>query len=301
MPVTDSSPLKLSEKHATRLKNVTCCYCGKALNSRETTDDHVIGRKFVPSGALLNRWNLVVRACVACNSRKSDLEDDISSITMAHHLHGFSCMSNPEVQSEARRKIHRSTSRKTRKKVRDSSENITFSSAPSPSLKINGNFFAPPQIEQERSNKLAMLQIMAFFYLLTFEQDKKIGHYWPGDFYVTQSGIKTDWGNARFLYFMQLTSSWDYRLIANTANGFFKVSIRKSPDSACWSWAIEWNDCYRLIGFFGENSYIEDLLNDFPLLDKNLVSSHPSSKIFFREEVEIIPESDSLFDHSAGI
>ena len=42
----------------------------------------MIGRRFVPKGKLNNQWNLIVRVCIKCNNKKSDLEDDISAISM---------------------------------------------------------------------------------------------------------------------------------------------------------------------------------------------------------------------------
>src|SRR5438067_12808695 len=64
------------------LKNETCVYCGSELTAGNCTKEHVIGRKFVPKGKLHEEWNLIVRACTSCNHTKSDLEDDISAISL---------------------------------------------------------------------------------------------------------------------------------------------------------------------------------------------------------------------------
>lgn len=290
-----SARLNLSEKHPTRLDNSACCYCGARLSSADRTEDHVIGRRFVPIGSLAGSWNLIVKACSKCNLKKSDLEDDISSITMAHHLLGFTAMNNVKLQEEARRKAHRSTSRKTNKKVKDSSESISFQISPSPSLSISGNFSAPPQLTEERAGKLAMMQIMAFFFLLTYQADTNTGHYWPGEFYITQAGIKTDWGNKRFLHFMHLISSWDYRLIAVAADGFYKVEIRKHATSSCWAWAVEWNDCYRMVGLFGVVSHVDPLAAAFPMLDAQVLQHTASSRIYFRSDCGLDADQDLLF------
>jgi 5-methylcytosine-specific restriction endonuclease McrA len=68
-----------------KLNNVTCVYCGvrlDALKPAGVDKDHVIGRRFVPKGKLAGQWNLVVRVCKPCHKHKSDLEDDLSAISM---------------------------------------------------------------------------------------------------------------------------------------------------------------------------------------------------------------------------
>ncbi len=297
MPATQ---LNLSEKHPTRLGNRACCYCGTHLANADRTEDHVIGRRFVPVGSLAGSWNLIVQSCSACNLKKSDLEDDISSITMAYHLFGFPSMNNPDIQDEARRKAHRSKSRKTNKKVKNSSESLTFKYQASPSFSLSGSFSAPPQLTEERAGKLAMMQINAFFYLLTYQVEASAGHYWPGEFYIIQGGIKTDWGNERYLHFMRKTSGWDHRLIAVAASGFYKVEIRKHETLPCWSWAVEWNDCYRMVGFFGTVEHIESFIAEFPMLETLVIQQSASSGILFRQDQEITAGDDTLFNLQAG-
>jgi len=67
------------------LDNVNCPYCGLSIDmpSRDSWDkDHVIGRRFVPRGTIENQWNIQVNAHKLCNNRKSNLEDDISAISI---------------------------------------------------------------------------------------------------------------------------------------------------------------------------------------------------------------------------
>src|SRR4051812_6479594 len=68
----------------TRLKNVTCAYCGVRFSpATPSTKEHVITRNFVPEGTLkANDWNLILLACRTCNQEKADLEDEISAITL---------------------------------------------------------------------------------------------------------------------------------------------------------------------------------------------------------------------------
>ena len=59
------------------LRNTVCAYCVVQLTASNATKEHVVGRKFVPTGKLDKRWNLILRTCSPCNTRKSELEDDL--------------------------------------------------------------------------------------------------------------------------------------------------------------------------------------------------------------------------------
>ena len=101
--------------------------------------------------------------------------------------------------------------------------------------------------------ELARLQVGGLFYWITFDAEGGKGGFWPGRFVLLGHAAHADWGNARQIGFMQMVHSWEPRVLVDTAGGFFKVAIRKHPEhSACWSWALEWNQNYRLIGFFGD-------------------------------------------------
>jgi hypothetical protein len=52
------------------------------LTEESATDEHVIGRRFVPKNTMFGQWNVILRACRECNTAKSELENDISAITM---------------------------------------------------------------------------------------------------------------------------------------------------------------------------------------------------------------------------
>src|SRR6266852_1995241 len=77
----------LPNNKATKLANITCVYCGREETSEQPlTDEHVVGRRFVPKGSFATGWALIARACEDCNNEKSDLEDDISAITLIPDL-----------------------------------------------------------------------------------------------------------------------------------------------------------------------------------------------------------------------
>ena len=73
---------ELPTSYIIRLDNITCPYCGIALTNETSSKEHVIGRHFVSKGTLHGNWNLIVNACNSYNGIKSDLEDDISAITL---------------------------------------------------------------------------------------------------------------------------------------------------------------------------------------------------------------------------
>jgi hypothetical protein len=83
-----------------RLNNVRCPYCGTDVSTNRTAE-HVIGRRFVPKGMLNGEWNLILWACEVCNGRTSDLEDDISAITMQRDVFGRHADDEDEVLAPA--------------------------------------------------------------------------------------------------------------------------------------------------------------------------------------------------------
>ena len=109
-----------------RLNNVSCAYCGVTLSEAPADKEHVIGRGFIPKGKLAGCWNLIVRACRACNAYKADLEDDISAITMQTDRLGPFGHDDATGTSEAVRKAGKSFSRRTGKLVKNSHEQFTI-------------------------------------------------------------------------------------------------------------------------------------------------------------------------------
>jgi len=102
---------ELDGQTAAVLTNKTCPYCGTILSPENQTKEHVIGRRFVPRGSLNKHWNLIVRACTICNGIKSDLEDDLSAVTLHPDAFGRSPSPDPRVVDDAQRKAAGSISR----------------------------------------------------------------------------------------------------------------------------------------------------------------------------------------------
>lgn len=285
---------ELPSNRAIVLDNVTCPYCGIGLDDDNDTKEHVIGRRFVPKGALNGCWNLIVRACEKCNSEKSRLENDISAITLSGKLWFGSGDEEKNIVQEAQRKAKNSISNKTNKPVIQSHEEINFQVPFALGATFKFNMVSPPQIESNRVYELARLQMMAFFYFITFNKETRRGGFWPVGFHPLSEAHHGDWGNSLHKSFMAAVVKWEPRWVGNTAEGFFRSIIRRHPSAECWSWAIEWNKNYRVIGFFGGRDAAQELVNGFELPNMTAIKTGENSHISFRSDVKL-PEEDLLF------
>jgi hypothetical protein len=260
--------------------------------------DHVIGQKFVPTGALNGCWNLLVRSCRKCNSEKSYLENDISAITL-NCLHRFGTPEQAsEIRDETARKVTGSVSRMTHRPVAESEQELSASGMLAPGAEISFGMVAPPQIDGGRVFQLARLHLMAFFYLITYDRAAQRGRFWPGSCAPINYAHLRDWGNQQQRWFMSVVSGWDDRCVCITANGFFKVAIRRNPNAECWAWALEWNKSYRVIGFFGALEPIKEFARTLPPLVGRPIGSDSESIWTMREEVPLDDQDDILFDCS---
>lgn len=283
---------------ATVLENVTCPYCGKNLTAASYNKEHVVGRRFVPKGKLNQSWNLIVNACIRCNTTKSDLEDDISSITTLPSISGAFAIDDKKLKTEASRKS-KSISRRSKKAVGLSHETINFAAGTKFGFHLSGDFIAPPQIDENRVYELARFQISGLFYLLTYNPESRKGGYWTGGFHPLHYTSRDDWGNELAMAFMHSVNTWELRLVAQIADGFFKVAIRRFTADECWSWALEWNHNYRLVGFFGDRKHAEDMATTFPPLNTRLLAESHSDYVAIREHRKLDEDQDILF--SEGI
>ncbi len=282
------------------LDNNTCPYCGRPLNEVGATKEHVIGRRFVPLGTLDRRWNLILQACPDCNSRKADLEDDVSAISMQPSVVGGFARADVVLRGEANRKGAGSRSRITGKAVRDSSERIELRAALAPGASVTFGLIAPPQQVPERVFELARMQLSGFFYWITFDQVRRTGGFWLGGFCPIGFSLRGDWGNPVQKAFMSSVLEWEPRIMAGTADGFFKIALRRHPNAVCWSWALEWNENVRIIGFCGEEEPIEATIRALPTPE---VSAIPVSDghLEVRVEAELSADEDSLFRWEAPV
>lgn len=283
------------------LKNETCVYCGRQHTPETRTKEHVIGRRFVPRGALDGWWNLIAFACRVCNGKKSDLEDDLSALTMQPTPLGAHPVDDDRLRAESSRK-GRSVSRRTGKPVAASRETIEVKMPFGPGVNFTFTLVAAPQVDPQRAFELARLQLMGFFYFLTYNKEDGRGFFWPHTFSPFASALRSDWGNAHFVAFADAVKEWEPRLVGTTADGYFAVAIRRHPSAETWSWALEWNMGYRLIGFFGEREPAQAIVDAFPPLPMQAGHEDANGGWRVRTEVALEESEDQLFSwpDSAG-
>ena len=286
---------KESSNEVVRLDNENCIYCNEPLTRETATKEHVIGRRFVPKGKLNGQWNLIVRACKQCNVHKSDLEDDISAITMQPDLAGDHGHEDQQGIQEAHRKNEAAISRRTKKAVKHSQESVTVKGTLGQGARVTVNFTGPAQIDEARVFELVRLQLTAFFYWITYSAEMKRGSYWPGDFHPCMVVPRGDWGNSLIQAFADAVVDWEPWVLGSTAHGFFNITVRKHPDADCWSWAIEWNYSTRVVGFFGSRAAAKATASSFPELEMRIASDGPDRSLRFRRETALGDKDDRLF------
>lgn len=282
------------------LKNTICPYCVATLDAKNRTKEHVIGRRFVPKGKLDGQWNLILQACQTCNGEKAALEDDISAITMQPDGWGQHPVNDPILQAEAHRKGEGSKSRQTGKTVKQSAEQINIETPFGTDVKMVFGFSGPPQIESERAFRLAWFQSVGFFYWLTYNKESRKGYFWPGGFIPISKAARPDWGNVIHRAFMDAVLDWEPRLLGVGAGGFFKVAIRRHPTAICWSWAYEWNQSLRVIGYFGDETEGQTLATSLPTVAWTTIRRRGNRTLRYHEEIPLSDEVDTLFAGPAG-
>jgi hypothetical protein len=253
---------------STILRNLTCIYCGRQdCPEFPLTKEHVIGRKFVPTGSFVTGRNLIAYACKSCNHEKSQLEDDISAITLLPDL-GTS-HDDPTLQALAIRKGIRSISRHTRTPVAQSyHRDKIVGTLMGGALRMSVDIIGPPHIGRERAHRLAYFHVSAFFYLITYDESHRTGCVFPGVFSVVDDASRSDWGNPLQRAFSAISGVWDSRIEMIGADGFFRIAIRRDPTAAeAWSFALEWNRYLRYIGFLGNLSLVQAHVDKLPILD----------------------------------
>ena len=278
-----------------RLKGRICAYCGALFGKTlARTDEHVIGRNFVPKGSLAGAWNLVVYACKKCNDDKCDLENDISVITMIPPLNHFSDEHDPLVATEIKRKAPGAISRRTGKPVINSEENVQLFSQFGGAT-ISMNFVAPPQIDHVRICELARFHVQGFFHQMTFDWSSRVGLFLRGDFHHWYSAPYSDWGSSKLGWFSEQVLDWLPCLRADGADGYFRIHIRRHKDLAVISWALEWNKGMRVVGFVGDTDAIRQIISSYPVKPSGIIHDQGDERIVIRKHIDLAENQDLLF------
>jgi len=281
------------------LKNKNCPYCGCLFDGTVVvTKDHVVARRFVPKGKLHQSQNVILRACEPCNVTKSELEDDVSALSMLPDLLGIFTHQDDAISDQAWRKAKDSYSRRTRRPISESGETLSASGSPLPGLTMTATFVSPPQADEARVFELARLQVAGFFFALTYNFEQQLGGFWLGRFYPVMFSLRADWGNSVHHWFMNCVRAWQSRVIGPLADGFYKIAIRRHPSEALWSWALEWNRNIRVIGFFGTDQALAPLLAAMPELEVHSIGRSPDgAEMRLREETPLAEDEDELFNN----
>ncbi len=277
-----------------RLDNRSCIYCGRDFGDDvRRTKEHVIGRKFVPKGSIkANDWNLIVWACERCNNKKSDLEGEISAITLQPSI--GTAHPDKTLGLLAEGKASKAKSHKTGKTVGESRETFNLTNSLAPNASITFGFVGPPQLVPDRVLALAEAQIQAFFYYLTYDESRGRGSFLPGGISWSTFALKDDWGNPQFLAFASLTEGWSGRVSGNAAEHYFRIVIKRDPSGIeLWSFALEWNQNYRIIGFFGDKRSAAERVAGLPSFEWRRLDG--TTRV--REETPLGSSEDVLFTY----
>jgi len=275
---------------ATKLSNTTCVYCGRPETDEEPlSGEHVVSRNFVPKGSFATGWSLILRACDSCNNEKSDLEDDISAITLLPAL--GTAHEEPGLAHTAARKAKGSFSRRTKKPVSQSYEQKTIKGKPAPNLDVSLGFIVPPQLDRERVQRLAWFHLQGFWYLISYNEHSRTGGLITDKMVWVNDANRMDWGNSLQRSFADLTADWDTCLLGEVAYGNFRITVRRDPCGAeTWAAALEWNRNKRIIGFFGDLLIAQKHVNSLAPLRSEQINAYK-----IREQVALNDDEDRLF------
>lgn len=201
-----------------------------------------------------------------------------------------------DLKKEALRKCLKSTSQLTGKPICKSIVTQKIKGTLWDNIKLSYELTGPPQIADDRLFALARLQLMALFYLITYNENSQVGGFWQGSFYPIIATPKSDWGNLMYKEFMNRTVNWQSKLLTMTAEGYYKAMIKRHPEEELWAWAVEWNKNYRAIGLFGKIKPAETFMLRFP--ERNMHTIYQSKSEHFRIgfETTLAPDDDSLFE-----
>lgn len=285
----------LPPNRVVRLSNTTCPYCGVVFSDSVVPDkEHVIGRRFVPKGALENVWNLIVNSCHPCNHEKSQLEDDISVITLMSGKGHADASTAELVASEVARRAGKSGSRATGRSVATSHAKIALALPSTGGISMNLGFNGPPQMDSNRVFRLAEFHFRALFYFISYNEAERKGGY-PGHIRHVGWFMHSDWGNVDARWFMDIQKDWDLRLNGHFADGFFKASIKASPISRVWAMAVEWNNSVRVFALAGDAIALDAICSTMPELNGVWMSVDDGHRVRVTKHIHLSESEDSMF------
>ena len=281
--------------------NQYCLYCGALVGNGsniESNKEHLIGREFVPAGEFGsgNSFNFIFRACKQCNDEKANIERHLSSIALfSSPARGMSELHNLIAERKAGKDFHPD---KKGVLVRDSVDTFNISSGGS-GFNMSVEMVGPPQPNPTFVTILAFRHIQGIFSLITSQNPlvaEKTNLLIPKYFHFYGMYNYRDWGNAHLTTVMGRAKEIPCYANIETANGFFKVIMRRSREPRGeWFWALEWNKNFRLVGAITNPATVPAIFRDLPPLTYHNLGVQEGAKTRMREDVPLIGEEDILF------
>lgn len=250
--------------------NQYCPYCGREFSTfgtrndikKNTDKEHLIGRNFVPKESFKahSETNFIFRVCKTCNSRKSNYERQISSVSL---LNTCGARSQNEQEKIITKAQHDNSGFIKGKKVIDS--NVTLNAE----SKIWGTtiitqFSGPPQVQETTIANLAFMHMQGLigFAILSPNNRNNSIYLSKKCFHFYQSFSKDNWGSPSLEFLRTLTLPWEPLLIKTTAKNNFKVYIKSNNEIIFW--LLEWNMYYRVCGFIGNSIECSKIIDSIP-------------------------------------
>jgi hypothetical protein len=274
--------------------NQHCLYCGVFVGEGAIADsdkEHLIGRNFVPPGALKGSFNFFSRSCRECNGRKASAERHISSVTLVN---------SPGRANDVR--VNEAASRKATGDFHPDKKGIPIGQATDDhsveftwgALSVNIGGISPPQVNREAAQLLAFNHIQALFALVTTEDCRVpekmrllphthfryFGHY----------GYQ-DWGNPHLIEVARRVGRWPCFANITAAGGYFRAILKRSEDQG-WFWALEWNRYLRVVGAIVHENQSAEVFQALPILRWKPL---PDGSGRYRPETPLVAEADHLF------
>jgi hypothetical protein len=292
---------KLDIRRAISIANRFCPYCAKEVFNTDCTKDHVIARKFVPEGTMADAFNIQFRCHSRCNGNKARLEDDISAITMMPDSDGNYARDDERLIRSSRRKAEGSISHATKRKVASSQSAIEIEYEHSIGAKLKFELTGSPYLDPLRVRQLAYLQMQGVHFFQTYSKQTRCGSYIPySEFKVASFLPRNDWGNPVAIEFAKQLQQWEPLLHMVTADGYFCCQKRKLPDHDVWAWALEWNEAYRVFGFWGDTRKSAELIETIPEPEPTFWFGDKVNGLASREEIPLDPSQDFMFANPDG-
>ena len=284
--------LEINSDRTHTLINRLCAYCGVELTPKNRSLDHVVARKFVPEGTMINSCNIGLRACKPCNGHKARLEDDISAITMLPGADGKFARDDQRLIRTSQRKAKGAISNATRKKVAQSHTNFGVN-LPFGSAQLSMSFTGAPQIDERRAAILAWSQIQGLWFFQTYDKDRGHGRYLSReDFQFVGLVGRLDWGNVQIASFVKQIENWEHQTFACLADGYFRAMVKGSPDGETLAWAVEWNDAYRVFGYWSLGNSWQEHFGNLALLKPDYMVGDTINGWAYRQEIPLAKNTD---------